>query len=566
VTETRKPTSKPEGRVVALPRYRAQLDRDRRSRRADTLLAGTDPVSAIRALPPDEFFYVLHELGFPEALDIMIHGTAEQVQGALDLAIWDRGQISAERADEWLAALADAPYETVGAWARGIDVELLALLMRQRARIYDLSLEEAPDEPEGTLFDTPDRLFTLELIGDEPSQRIIQRLVENLYRADQFMMRRMLVGMRSELDSELEETALRWRSGRMADLGFVDFYEALEVYRELDPASVKLGSGPVGAASPPDEFGGDSHLRLPVVMADRLAGATPFARAAAGVTSPTEAATLHAALVALCNRVLSADRVSPGDDPAVATALGRVAATLDLAVEFLSRGNAEAGVAAVRQVPMTKLFRLGVSLVGKLHKLARSLVRNSSFAALRPAVDLWEPDDAEVIEALTKLRPLFPCLLDQPPTTGERPFGSLHDLATATAAAERAGAALALVVGLGVRPEHISPERLAAMGVDPTVLDTGLLARTVVVHRLLGHAPGPIEPLSKEAASSFKKQFNNSTQAIETMAKQAASILQHAAPSGDFTPATEAVAKRWLAGLAPLGDVLTADKSAQTAK
>ena len=202
---------------------------------------------------------------------------------------------------------------------------------------------------------------------------------------------------------------------------------------------------------------------------------------------------MHSALVALCNRVLSADRVSPGDDPAVAAVLARVAATLDLAVEFLSRGDDAAGVAAVRGVPLTKLFRLGVSLVGKLHRLARTLVRDNPFAVLRPAVDLWEPEDAEVLAALTRLRPLFPRLLDNPPTAGERPFASLRDLATATAAMERAGAALALVVGLGVRPEHVSPERLSAMGVaDPAVVDTGLLARTVLVQRLLGLAPGPL--------------------------------------------------------------------------
>jgi hypothetical protein len=562
VSETRKPAPNPEGRVVALRRYRAQLDRGRRSRRADALFAAADPVGAIRALPPDEFYYVLHELGFPEALDIMVHGTAEQVQGALDLALWDRDQISRERADEWLAAMAEAPYETVASWARGLDIELLSLLVRQRARIYDLSLEDPPDEPEGSLLDTPDRLFTLELLGDEQTRQATQQLVENLYRADQSMMRRFLVGMRSELDSELEETALRWRSGRMADMGFVDFCEALEVYRELDPASVHLEPGPVGSTRPLDEAAADSPLRLPVVMADRLASATPFARAVAGLTSEKEAADLHFALVALCNRVLSADRVSPGDDPQVAGVLARVAATLDLAVEFLSRGDDAAGVAAVRRVSLTKLFRLGVSLVGKLHRLARSLVHTGPFAALGPAVDLWEPEDAEVLAALTRLRPLFPRLLDQPPGAGERPFASLNDLAAATAALERAAAAISLVVGLGVRPEHISPERLGGIGVaDPAILDTGLLARTILVHRLLGRPPRPIEPLPAEAISLFKDKFNNIQQHIETMAKSAAIILQSAAPGARFTPATEPVATRWLRGLAPLGPVLTVDRS-----
>ena len=46
---------------------------------------------------------------------------------------------------------------------------------------------------------------------------------------------------RGELPSGLQEMAHRWRSGRMADLGFADPWEALEVYRELDPAAI----GPV---------------------------------------------------------------------------------------------------------------------------------------------------------------------------------------------------------------------------------------------------------------------------------------------------------------------------------
>jgi hypothetical protein len=96
---------------------------------------------------------------------------------------------------------------------------------------------------------------------------------------------------------------------------------------------------------------------------------------------------------------------------------------------------------------------------------------------------------------------------------------------------------------------------------DPAAIDNGLLARTVLVQRLLGRGPGPVEPLSSKAISSFKKQFISSTQHIETMAKSAASILQSASPGGRFSPATEAVATRWLHSLAPLGPVLTAGGS-----
>src|SRR4051812_31929487 len=171
-TKPRKPTKsrkKAEAQepdnVVALSRYRARIGRGRKLRRADTLLESPDPARAVRALPGDEFYYVVHELGLGEAGELLSYARPEQIQAALDFALWERDQIVPERAAEWLEALAEAPYETVGAWVEGLDVELFALLLRKAGRIYDLSLEEVPEEPEGTPYPTPDNLFVVDVTG-----------------------------------------------------------------------------------------------------------------------------------------------------------------------------------------------------------------------------------------------------------------------------------------------------------------------------------------------------------------------------------------------------------------
>ena len=221
-------------------------------RRADALLsARRPPQAAIRALPGDEFYYVLHELGFPDATEILAHGTPEQVQTALDFALWDRDQLEPAATDEWLEAMVDAPSAAVAAWARGLDVELLALLLRQRARIYDLTLEEPPDEPEGMFWPHPRPSLRARPAGRRGSAAGDRCSCSRRCTAtDHDWSRRMLVGTRGDLDVELEEHAYRWRSGRMADLGFADYYEALEVYRELDPASVHLGEQPTPRVRP----------------------------------------------------------------------------------------------------------------------------------------------------------------------------------------------------------------------------------------------------------------------------------------------------------------------------
>jgi hypothetical protein len=546
--------------VIALSRYRAQVTRGRRSRRSDELFATPHPERAIATLPPDEFFYVLAETGFPDALEVLQYGTPEQVQGALDFVLWDRDMVSDEKLNEWLGVLVQAPQPALAAWLRGMDVELVALILRRRARIYDLSLEELPDEPEGTFLNTPDGLFTLDLLGDETQVTETAQLMDALYRESRDFARRLLVGTRAEVDTELEDLAYRWRSGRMADLGFTDFYEALEVYVEIDPASVRVGGAPGARVRPTAGASAESHLRLPAALAERLTGSTPFARAVAAITAPEEVAELHFALVALCNRALSADRVAPGDLEALSAVLGRVASTLDLAVEFLARGNDETAVAAVRTVSLVRLFQLGVSVIGKVRRLAVALARETPFASLGAGGHFFEPQDAEVIGAVTRLRPLFPRRLESPPGEGDRPFGSLLDVALATAALERAAAAIALLHGLGVRAEDLTPAALEAIGVELPALDIGVLARTALGQRLLGGQPGALRPLTPVALEELERKLAPAgTDATAAAALSAAvrTILTDAAPGRALTPAITAVAERWTRTLVPLEPVLT---------
>jgi hypothetical protein len=555
------PSPPPAGEIVELSRFRAELGRGRRARRADALRDADDLEAAVHALPADEFYYVIHELGFPDALDILHQGTPAQVQIALDFALWDRDQLAPAEIEQWLGAMVEAPYETFGPWAKELDVELLALLLRKRARVYDVSIEEPPDEPEGTFLSTPDRLFVLDALGGDDERRVTQRLIDWLYRHDQNWIRKVLVGTRGELDSELEEQAYRWRSGRMADLGFEDYYDALEVYREIDPATVRPGSDASPRVLPLGDQGDPTFLRMPSALAERLSTSSPFARAVAGITAPEELANVKASLVSLSNRVLAADRVQPGDDEAVGRTLGRMAATLDLAVELLGRGQADEAVRAVRTIPLVRLFRLGVTLVGKVRKLAVTLNR-TPLAHLGGEVHLFEPDDAEVLTEVSRARPLFPRRLDEPAGPGTRPFASLADVARATAGVERAGAGLALLHALGLRPTDLAPAGLADLGItDPAALDAGLLARTALARLWMGRGEGPLwRAFDSDELRTLLGKLKKTAKDPGLREKTIAALketLAPVAPGGRLGAAVDAVAERWIASLLSGDPVLT---------
>ena len=212
--------------------------------------------------------------------------------------------------------------------------------------------------------------------GPDPARALIT-LVDALYRTDNEFAGRMIVGAIGELDAELEESAYRWRQARMANLGFADYYEALEVYRELDPttrpgSAINLPLRPAPGPSSMRTRRTAGRYAFPTALAERLGDTdgSAFSRAAQKLTAGDELDDLRFALVALTNRVLAADRIAPGDDEAVAAVLDRLLATLDLATERLAQGDDERGAAALRTIPLARLFRLGVSLCGKVKRLA----------------------------------------------------------------------------------------------------------------------------------------------------------------------------------------------------
>ena len=159
-----------------------------------------------------------------------------------------------------------------------------------------------------------------------------------------------------ELGSDLEEHAWRWRQGRMADLGYVDFYEALSIYRWLDPASVKLDEH--SFVAPPPE----TPTELPAVLAGSLDEAGFLGKALGTLGSEAEVARLHAALVLLVNKAMAADLVDPGDFEHGKQALARAVAYVGLGLEYLARGDATRAGQALGSVALERIFRLGFSL------------------------------------------------------------------------------------------------------------------------------------------------------------------------------------------------------------
>ena len=128
-----------------------------------------------------------------------------------------------------------------------------------------------------------------------------------------------------------------------------------------------------------------------------------------------------------------------------------------------------------------------------------------------------------------------------------------------------------LVSGLGLRPAQLSPEALHLLvetsaadapkkELDPAAIDTGVLARNLLVARLLDSSAAGLTLLSPASLEKFKQSFNSGAKLPEPAHLQATEILREASRLKSLDGVHGEVARRWLESLCPLAPVLGYEK------
>jgi uncharacterized protein DUF6178 len=402
--------------LVHSTRWRAMLARSQDPRsRLDLVAAHPHAAVLVPMIAVEDFYYLVRSVGLPDAHEVLGLASAEQLQGCLDLDIWEGDRLSTGRLLAWLEALTELRPEALAALMRLLDAELASLVIGRSVRIYDRSVPEAPArETRYPLYETPDQAFLVEFRSPDPhTARTLERFLDRIYAVDPDVARSLLTHAKWGTSAELEEASYRWRTARLADLGFPSYDEALAVYQYVDPRRPPAPTDGQRSHDPTDA------PTLPVPFADALADESFLGRVLAEVDDPGRLADLSTAIVGLLNSVLVADRVDAGDLDVVRELSGRVRDTLSLGLEHAAGGDVGRGGAILAHTGLVELFGIGFSLTVDLARRAKALDRPT------------DPDPT--LDALLERRPMFARALDPSPRGGERPFRTVADVRTVEA-------------------------------------------------------------------------------------------------------------------------------------
>ncbi len=326
------------------------------SRRAAILGLLPIPEAVIPLIPEAEFCFTAKAIGIEDAAWVLEYATPEQIVACVDLDGWTGTAADRVAIDLWLDALAMTTDDAFLRSIRALDPELVVLYLKHRIQCF-----QKPDDdndwqpPEGGL--TVEGQFYFVAVREGDDLETIVKMLRALFAADYWVYFRMMQGIIHELDIVNEEWALRWRTGRLEDLGFPPWDRAMEIYhfiRREDRTAISEEATSLDV--------GEWHL--PVWMPSLPVSADHqhlLFRTLAQLDESERRSALYA-FIALANKVAVADRMELSDAEATPIAIEKAADFASAGLQLISTELGLNATDVLRRVPLQRLFSVGANL------------------------------------------------------------------------------------------------------------------------------------------------------------------------------------------------------------
>jgi len=288
----------------------------------------------------------------------------------------------------------------------------------------------------------------------------------------------MLFAAYGMAELETQEEALRWRTSRLEESGFLDFDEAVEIYGYIDEAEARQMAGTSRRLYYAPDAAGAVAPAYPVLLADKRGF---FYEVLASLEDRSLATRLRQELAFSANRLLVADAESIGEMASIKKAVARLFSLVNVGLLFVSGGDRNEASRILANVSLREIFQIGFSRLADLKAVAGDLARRYWPEWRAEGFGLLGTREADLMKGLLARVPERSGGAGEGP--GFRDFATWDEVERARAALEDlAAAAEACFDRLGIPRAHevkLAPGKVFALGLEDVTLGnllaTGLM-------------------------------------------------------------------------------------------
>ncbi|MGE3540873.1 MAG: DUF6178 family protein [Candidatus Tectimicrobiota bacterium] len=343
--------------------------------RIEHMLAVPGGAALVQDLSPIEYAVLLKAA--PEMRPALLQmGQAEQIRTVLDLDCWQKDALQSTRVLEWLEDLQRSGEENFTQVVETLDSELLVLTLHRHLRVHAALPAEEEEEPR--LYDEvlSNELYTVEFVEpDSPLNERLTALLQFIRLTDLDLYHQLMQEVMWAQDSELEEWAYRWKTGRLQDESIPEYHEALAAFHVLD--ATQFAPLPADSVvSPGRPASAEETGLVPTYAWGLTRSASPLQQVLHDDIPQATLERLCWEMVALCNKALVFDQVDFADTMAVRTTLERVQAYINIGLEYLSASQHESMATLLATHALLPICQVGFSLSMHLRQRALRLQKS----------------------------------------------------------------------------------------------------------------------------------------------------------------------------------------------
>jgi hypothetical protein len=470
------------------------------------LLADTSQ-ALVQGLPDEEIYWTIKETGSADALPVIARTSFEQFQYIIDIDCWQKDRIDMEQVMEWLQLMLRCNEAKVLEWLTNTDELFLNYVFKKLFTISkiseDIDLAEASDSlPQWTL----DGRYYFQFANDE-ARLVSIPFLHLLYKTNSKLFYYMMDNTIWSFETELEDDLFRLRQSRIAEKGFPELDEALQVYQYLSPEHIKT-------VLSDQEFFGHATAEgksAPLTLRYSIGTEHPalFLQDILAVIDNSQIIDrIQREIIHLSNQVMIADGREAREIQDLKKSLRKVLGYANIGLELLSKRDTRTAAEIMEAAPMQFLFRAGYSqgldLKNRLEQLHKIQWQNCR--PFRPL--FFDGPWGATIEGLSQVRPVYFEGNSKPDSFLFRDFESIAEICVTRQVLDIVGVAEKVLFELLGVDIHNLRDAGAALADSQTISARSVFTTALaqhVVHGVSKFAPVTATELKKFLAAVFIK-------------------------------------------------------------
>ena len=397
-------------KIQELSEKRAEIARMEPEKALKAIFDAPVPEALIQSFPPEDLYFLVKQLGYDDALDLLTWASNRQWEFLVDMEVWQKDTLNEKEVGALFARLLEADPKRLARWISTEKKELFGLYLY---RTVDVRIREHDQDPSdfGENYFTFDDVMYFQAYADpvtdaeriktEDVEKFLKTLFSQFLEEDINSVRNHVWEAKFILPAEEEEEAYRLRNVRLAENGFLPFEEAIGLYQAIRPEEFEKKA--IRKERTFKKAADLSLVPVPQFFAGMFSFGQLFVKALSNIQDVSIWQELQMEFAALSNRIIVADQVKIEQREDLFKAVQKAVGYLDIGLEIM--GKQILGFLpqrCIEEYALIDIFRVGYFSALELKWKADAFRKNNKFP-----LPFWGEKGMGILGGLFLKHPLF---------------------------------------------------------------------------------------------------------------------------------------------------------------